>query len=298
MLNKTIAIMIGSFISCSTALAESADSFHINQNKTDFISSTTSDFVGTSYFGSPKDFAKEVLDKAKGSIQSRAASLLVNALFGGGNSSGNLSQQSLEQIRTIVRDSIIESREYHALASLDALNSLLANYQSGASQNFYNYPLLSNIVQDASKLVNHEAFNRQYNQKYFYNIQNFMLISSLAASIYTEQYLQGQVSKEFVQSNANTLAYRLQVFKVDIISHVNANIYQNGCWPSGYFTDCEFIDRVTGNGRPEIASFYDGDYDYTPTDYLRQQRESVINTITGHIGAVDALIYELQNLTL
>jgi hypothetical protein len=258
--------------------------------------SSSADFELYSTFGTPKEFAKGILDKARGSIQSRAASLLVNAIFGGGNNSGNLSEESLEQIRDIVRDALIESREYNALALLNALNSTMTNYHSGLSQNYYNAPLLSNLVQDAGKLANHEAFNKQYNQKYFYNIQNYMLVASLVTSIYTEQYLRGQVSKSFVKSKADLFADKLQNFKVDVISHVNSNLYINNCYPSGYFTICTFRDNISTNTPyPWSVEFYDGDYEYTPSHYEQEQRQYKINSI---IDGVDEVIVKLRNVSL
>ncbi|EGM77146.1 hypothetical protein Rhein_2774 [Rheinheimera sp. A13L] len=247
----------------------------------------------------PEQFANNILDNLKSKIlskvQGRLTSVLMSAIFGfGSNNSGALSETALQQIRQVIRDAIINADTHESQALLEALNLSLNNYHESAKLGIFDHVMLSNLVSDSHKLTTHRVFSKSYNSQFFMNTKIYMMVSSLAIAIYTEQFLQERVSKAYISSRAKEYATALERMKNEAIHYVHSNVYMVSCGPYEYVVRCEYWNGLRKTPGYYKEEFAESDYaDGLPILHEQQIRDVYIQTL---IEGIDSSILKLKTL--
>ncbi|WP_406664235.1 hypothetical protein [Gallaecimonas sp. GXIMD1310] len=156
--------------------------------------------------------AQSITKKVTNAIAGNVASLLSDAIFGssGQTQYATLSEESLRKIEDIVNKQLVKSSEYDLFANIDSLGDTINYYHASVTNNNPDYSILDNALIKANDVVNHQAFNQNYNPNYYYLADSYSVAGSLAISVYTERYLQGYISAAAVSDEAHTLANKLE----------------------------------------------------------------------------------------
>lgn len=271
----------------------SADTAHLEResgfNRVDVYTGYSLDTQST--FGTPKEFAKGILEKSKDSLESRLGSVLANQLFGGlGNSSVSISEESLAQIDNIVRKALLDSDYYEAQGILTALNNILENFHENAANDYFNSNLLDSLIVESNKLISHRVFISGHNPDNYLYVKTYMMIVALSVAIDTEQYLRGFISESFLQNKAASYADTLRDLKNKVIQYSYNNFRLVDCRPNGYEVSCNFEDLIKGE-------YYTRHY-YWAEEYEAREEESYMRNyyINQFSGGVDDVILMLENL--
>lgn len=247
----------------------------------------------------PEQFANNILDNLKSQIlskvQGRLTSVLMGAMFGlSSNNSGALSETAIQQIRQVIKDAIINADTHESQALLEALNLSLNNYHESAKLGIIDHVMLSNLVSDSHKLTTHRVFSKNYNNQFFMNTKIYMMVSSLAIAIYTEQYLQERVSKAYISSRAKEYATALERMKNEAIHYVHSNVYMVSCGSYEYDVKCEYWNGLRKNPGYYKVTFSESEYaDDLPVLREQQTRNTYIKTL---IEGIDSSIMKLKTL--
>lgn len=289
---SALAVLLG-LIHSNAASAQLADLGNKPDNQMTHLLAQTSGAV------TPEQFAQNVLDDVKGKILSKVqgslSSVLMSAIFGlSNNNSGQLSEAAIQQIRAVIKEAIINADTYESQALLEALNLSLNNYHESAKLGIFDQVMLSNLVNESHKLTTHRVFSKSYNNQFFFNARTYMMVSSLAIAIYTEQYLQERVSKPYISSRAKEYATALERMKNEAIHYVHSNVYMVSCGPYEYVIKCEYWD-----GLRKTPGYYKEEY--SESDYAeglsvlheQQIRDIYIQTL---IEGIDTAILKLRAL--
>lgn len=244
-----------------------------------------------STFGTPKEFAKGILDKAKNSVQSRLGSLLANQLFGGlGNSSVSLSDESLAQIEGIVRQVLLDADYYEVQGILDALNSILGNYHENAVNGYFNSNLLNSLIVESNKLISHRLFISGHNPDHYLYVKTYMMIVSLTVAVDTEQYLRGAISKSYLQSKTQSYASKLSDLRNLVVQYVYNSVTLDECRPDGYEVRCQFTDSIKGR---QFSRNYYWEEEYQASEDLAYLRNGYIKDFSDGVVDVINLLEEI-----
>ena len=243
------------------------------------------------------DVGELLLDKAKSAVLGQFQSLLVDAIFG---SSGpqyvNLSEESLQQIQNRVREELVRTAEFEYLAEFQSLESSLAHYSDTAAAGNPDVYLLSGLVIKANDVMSHHAFNKNFNDDYYYMADSYALAATVSMSIYTERYLRGSISYSSVASKGDEYANKLEAM-------VTAK--KAADWPlrdrcelssDPYDQDVEVSCRLTDPHGNSLEH-----YSFDPRDrYDREEWDQrVIDARASyyqeHIGDLEDAVTELRN---
>lgn len=221
MIKETLPIFISAALLSPYAVAQPVDNNennHVNMEQPQAVSA----FVTTL-----------VIDAAKSAIKGKLKSVFSDALFGGGNSKlnneVNLSKQSLDEIRNIVRDDSTKNKIAEYKSDLNTLKDLLADYQA-SFDNLNNSEKRRkqdtlNLV--STRLVNHELFNNSYYKEYRTKlVQTYSLAVSLRVAVLAEKVKNGDLSGN-----------------IDYINHVQSNM-KNQLVSVGSETDSYIKSRI------------------------------------------------------
>ncbi len=243
------------------------------------------------------DFSEELLKSAKSAVLGQFESLLVDAIFGSaGPQYVNLSEESLQQIQDRVREELVKTAEFEYLAEFQSLESSLAHFSDTAAAGNPDVYLLSGLVIKANDVMSHHAFNKNFNDDYYYMADSYALAAAVSMSIYTERYLRGSISLSSVASKGDEYANKLEAM-------VTAK--KAADWPltdrcqvssSPYEQYVEITCRLTDpHGNVFDVFTYDAQ-DYDDRDRWDQiVADTKASYYQEHIGDLEDAVTELRN---
>ncbi|MCP1727774.1 hypothetical protein J2T60_001774 [Natronospira proteinivora] len=169
-----------------------------------------------------------ILDAVESAVQDEIDSLISDALFGSdGPNVVHLSQQSLDEISTIVDDSNFEVERQNFITKFEALKTDIDDYHDGASlaNPYYDFNLLETMRSRSAELVSHHLFREEYNAANFLSAGVYSAAAAKRASILTERVLHGKNSPEHLSAETDYLAGELAVLGAEADQFILQNVW-------------------------------------------------------------------------
>lgn len=197
-----------------------------------------------------------ILDKAKNAVAGKITSLLMDAIFGNSGVKGPqyvlLHDRALQQIEDIVSEKIITSDVEDAKSQLASFGDLIEYYNASAGpQGKPDLSSLPTLIDYATSLKNHAAYNSGYNENAYLLTSSYSLVSSLTIAVLTERELNNQIGHEYVASVASSLQAKLSSLGSQVDQYIEDEIYMyssNKCERFGicYFRVSDGIGKSSG----------------------------------------------------